>query len=352
MLSSPLTPQSILVLRFSSLGDVLLTTPAMEALAKAWPKCRIFFATKEEMAPLLKGNPYITKIIALQKGETLFAFAKRLRALDAGAILDLHNKLRSKVLRALLWKWGRVVCTWKNRSIRDYIPLPLSYKNYHSRILFANRFHAATESLVGAALPRGFLRYFPSEDELAKAKALLEEQRAELGNKIIGIAMGSAWETKRWLGAYFIRLINKLRLHHMQVVLLGSAVERGWASAVQEQLGAQAIINLCGAPLRISAALLHYCRAFVCNDSGPMHIARAMGIPTLAIFGSTDPAMFDLESHYLAYKGIACSPCGFNGRPSCPRRHFRCMKELLPERIWELLQEALEGSARKPYLHA
>src|SRR2546430_12033461 len=88
--------------------------------------------------------------------------------------------------------------------------------------------------------------------------------------------------------------------------------------------------------------------AFVANDSGPMHMARALGVPTLAIFGSTDPAMFDFAGHAMLFAGVECAPCSFFGRSRCPRGHFRCMLDLSEERAWEALAPLLRAGRRLP----
>ena len=90
------------------------------------------------------------------------------------------------------------------------------------------------------------------------------------------------------------------------------------------------------------------CTAFVANDSGPLHIARALGVPTLAIFGSTDPGMFDFAGHALLFAGVECAPCSFFGRTRCPRGHFRCMLDLTEERAWEALAPLLRAGRRLP----
>ena len=80
---------------------------------------------------------------------------------------------------------------------------------------------------------------------------------------------------------------------------------------------------------------------FVANDSGPMHLARALGVPTLALFGSTDPGMFDFTGHHVLFAGVPCSPCSFFGRRRCPRGHFRCMLDLDVDCAWAALEPLL-----------
>lgn len=94
------------------------------------------------------------------------------------------------------------------------------------------------------------------------------------------------------------------------------------------------------------------CTAFVANDSGPMHMARGLGVPTLALFGSTDPGMFDFQGHRALFaQGIPCAPCSFYGRSRCPKGHFQCMLELGANTVWDALVPLLAGG-RRPLVSA
>ncbi|TMA08905.1 MAG: glycosyltransferase family 9 protein, partial [Deltaproteobacteria bacterium] len=103
--------------------------------------------------------------------------------------------------------------------------------------------------------------------------------------------------------------------------------------------------------LRGLGGFIARCAAFASNDSGPMHMARALGVPTLAFFGSTDPSMFDFRGHEMLFAGVACAPCSFFGRRRCPRGHFRCMLDLTEDRAWGAL-EPLLSAGRRPLLSA
>jgi heptosyltransferase-2 len=103
--------------------------------------------------------------------------------------------------------------------------------------------------------------------------------------------------------------------------------------------------------LRALGGFIARCAAFVANDSGPMHMARALGVPTLAFFGSTDPTMFDFHGHEVLFAAVPCAPCSFFGRRRCPRGHFRCMLDLGEERAWSALLPLL-SAGRLPLLSA
>ena len=143
-------PESVLVLRFSAVGDVVLTAPALEALRRAWPQTRIVYAVKERLAHLVRFNPNVDEVVTIGPSQGPISFARRLRALRPGAVLDLHNKMRSKALRLFLPGVRKVV--WHKRDFRDTLPVKLAIRPYRASMLFADRYHAAVEELVGRKL--------------------------------------------------------------------------------------------------------------------------------------------------------------------------------------------------------
>lgn len=331
--------ESVLILRFSAVGDVVLTSPAIDALRRAWPKARIVYAVKARLAHLVRANPNIDQVLTLDPGEGPFAFARKLRAAGCETVLDLHNKIRSKILRALLPRRRTVV--WHKRDFKDTLPVKLALKPYHSSMLFSDRYHAAVEELVGSRLPRGELRYFLGPDDLANADAaLLAAGVSPSAAPILGMSPGANWQTKRWPVERFAALAARALKAGMQVVVQGSHDEAELGRFVAAH--APGAVNLTGKlDLPTLGGFIARCSAFVANDSGPMHIARGLGVPTLALFGSTDPGMFEFTGHRALFAGVECSPCSFFGRSRCPRGHFRCMLDLDVERAWAALQPLL-----------
>ena len=338
-------PDSVLVLRFSAVGDVVLTAPALEALRLAWPRTRILYAVKERLGHLVRHNPNVDEVIELREGEGPVSFARRLRALRPGAVLDLHNKIRSKLLRLQLPGVRTVV--WHKRDFRDTLPVKLALRPYRASMRFAERYHAAVEELVGRALPLGKLRYFLGREDLEIADGLLRSHGLDPLRPLLGLSPGANWETKGWPAERFAGIARRALGAGLQVAVQGSARE-GRLGRLIAQL-APGAVDLSGTlDLRGLGGFISRCKALVANDSGPMHMARALGVPTLALFGSTDPAMFDFAGHSVLFAGVPCSPCSFFGRSRCPRGHFRCMLELSEERVWTELSPLLHAGRRLP----
>ena len=217
-------------------------------------------------------------------------------------------------------------------------------------MLFADRYHAAVEELVGRELPRGRLRYFLGPDDVAEAERVLRASGVDLSRPIFGLSPGANWETKRWPAERFAGLARRALAEGVQVAVQGSEAEAPLGASIAQL--APGTVDLCGKlDLRALGGFIARCAAFAANDSGPMHIARALGVPTLAFFGSTDPGMFDFTGHQLLFAGVECSPCSFFGRRRCPRGHFRCMLDLDEDRAFRALQPLLRAG-RLPLLSA
>jgi ADP-heptose:LPS heptosyltransferase len=341
-------PASVLVLRFGSLGDVILTSPAVEALRRAWPGTRILYAIKSAYADLVRFNPNVDEVVPLEKGESVVGFSRRLRERNFEALLDLHGKMRSKLLRLLLPRTRRVI--WHKRDFWDTVLVYPNLRRYRPDILFSDRHHAAVEQLVGRSLPRGQLRHFLGPEDVKRSDAILASAGVDPAKPILGMSPGANWETKRWPVERFGELATRAIDEGFQVVVVGSESER--------DLGAQVVaveprvVDLTGAlPIGPLGGFVSRCAAFAANDSGPMHMARALGVPTLAFFGSTDPSQFDFSGHGLVFGHAPCAPCSFYGRPLCPLGHFACMMDVGVDNAWKSLEPLLHGG-RRPYLQA
>ena len=335
--------RTVLVLRFSAVGDVVLTAPAIHALRTAWPDARIVYAVKHRLAHLVEHNPHVDEVIALREGEGPLSYARRLRAARPSVVLDLHGKIRSRILRALLPGVPKVV--WHKRDFRDTLPVKLALRPYRSSMLFARRYHAAVERVVGRELPPGQLEYFLGPEDLAVADAALRAAGVDPMRPLLGLSPGANWATKR-----FAALARRALDRGVQVAVQGSGAEADLGRTIARL--APGAVDLCGKlDLRGLGGFIARCAAFAANDSGPMHMARALGVPTLAFFGSTDPTMFDFRGHEMLFAGVPCAPCSFFGRRRCPRGHFRCMLDLTEERAWGALQPLL-SAGRLPLLSA
>jgi ADP-heptose:LPS heptosyltransferase len=339
----------VLVLRFSSAGDVILTSPAVHALRMAWPDTKIIYAVKAGFAELVRHNPNIDEVVVLEPGEGPWRFSRRLRALKYDALLDLHGKVRSRLLRALLPRTGRRV-VWTKRPWRDNVPVWMHWKTYNAVMKISDRYHQAVEDLVGRPVTRGELRHFLAPGDPAAAETALVKAGVDLSKPLLGMSPGANWATKRWPAERFGEIANRASGLGYTVVATGSGGESGMIESVRKV--APHVVNLAGMlSLGALGGTIARCRAFVANDSGPMHMSRALGVPTLTFFGSTDPKQFEFDGHALLFAGVECSPCSFFGLAKCPEGHFRCMLDLSVESAWTALVPLLSKS-RVGFVHA
>jgi heptosyltransferase-2 len=337
-------PETLVLLRFSAVGDVVLTSPAVEAIHRAWPSTKIIYALKAGLEPLVQHNPYVHEVVGLRRGEGPLSFSRRLRAYRPDAVLDLHNKARSKLLRLMMPNMRHVV--WHKRTLRETVSVKMFGSKARATGFFASKYHAAVEALVGASVPEGRLQHFLGPNDRARAEELLRGQGIDLRRPLVGLSPGANWKTKRWPAERFGELSARALSQGHQVAVVGSAAEKPLGAAICQV--APGVVDLTGQlDLPGLGGFLACCSAFVTNDTGPMHMARALGVPTLAFFGSTDPGMFDFRGHAVLYASVPCSPCSFFGKRRCPKGHFRCMLDLDVASAWRALEPLLLGGKRE-----
>ena len=336
--------RNLLVLRFSSVGDVILTSGAVSSLKRAVPDAAITYVTKSAFVDLVRHHPAVTNVVSLAPGEKTSSLLSRLR--DYGpydGVIDLHGKVRSRWIAARTRARRKVV--WDKRPLADTLLVPMRLRRYKAQMPIAARYHRAVERFVGASLPREPLSYVVGDEAIASARRIVVERGVDLQRPIVVMSPGALWPTKQWPVERFAALAAKADVRGTTVVLTGSAKEAELTRRVRDI--APLAVDLAGAlSLAELGGVLSLARAVVANDSGPMHMARALGVPTLAFFGSTDPAQFRFDGHGLAYAGVECSPCSLHGLAKCPHGHFRCMNDINVERAFDLLEGLLRGPER------
>ncbi len=343
------TEPSILVVRFSSIGDIILTTPVIRAMRKTWPGARISFLVKERFAPLVRDNPHLDEIICLSEGggvSELKALARSLRQRELTLLADLHNSLRSRIFRALVPAGDTLVYTKQavKRSLLIYGRMDF----YGQRILPVPERYALPFAGLGVRLDGEACELYPGERDRSLALEKLHSG-GPAGNRLLAVAPGSAWPTKRWPPARFAAAASELADRHgLKVVLLGDRADLEACRQVEQALdGRVERVNLAGnLPIMASAAAVAESRMLLTNDTGLMHIATAVKTPVTAVFGPTTGHL-----GYFPYKAkkarvvetrLRCRPCTHNGRKRCPLLHFRCMRDVHIEEVVAAAEELLE----------
>ena len=323
---------TILIVRFSSIGDILLTTPLLRALRRRHPDAQLVYVTKRAFAPLVADNPHVSRVVALEPREPLVDFAGRLRPLAPTHGLDLHGSLRARALRVL------VRCRWsgyRKRKIARAALIALKLDLYRGAPPVAERYFEAVRRLD--VRPDGG----PPEFRLgAGARDRVDGWLAErglTGAPLAALAPGAAHATKRWPVAHWIALAERLRAAGLRIVVVGGPDDRGAA----QHLAQHAEIATGSFSLQETGALLARARVTVSGDSGVMHMATGVGTPVVALFGPTVQPF-----GFFPYRGravvlerpLGCRPCSAAGSARCPLGHHRCLTEITPPEVAEAVE--------------
>jgi ADP-heptose:LPS heptosyltransferase len=329
----------ILIIRLSSLGDVLLATPIVRALAKRYPYARVDFLTKAQYAPLLDQNPFLRKVLRLEKGGMceLLRLRSTLRK-EYDLVVDLHKNLRSFVLTPLLIG-PRVIRAPKHTILRQLLVrfkwnLMSDKPSIPLRNLEALRPFGVKDDGQG-------LDFFGDAGSIARAKDVLTEHRLT-AKEAIGLAPGAKWFTKRWPLKNFIRILELLP--DRRFILLGEDRETALGEEIARALPGRAV-NLMGrTDLQTAGEILRRCKALITNDTGLMHLGCAVKIPVVALFGSTRREFgffpFRARSRVLE-KELACRPCTTVGKDICKLGTLECLEGVAAQEVVDALQEMI-----------
>lgn len=335
-----MAPPAILLVRFSSLGDVLLTTPLIRALRARHPDATLTALTKAAWAPLLSANPHLDQVVTIAPGDTLGGLARALRRGGFSHRLDLHGSVRSRMLRLL------VPGAWQGYDARRRERRALIHArrdHYHPRVPVPERYFEAAREL-DVRPDGGPAELFTSPGAEARAEEWLATAGLDETAPLVALAPGAAHPTKRWPLTHWRALARALVERGMQVALVGHGGDRAAAAEVLASLDHGAASAAGQLDLQASGALLRRARVVVSNDSGPMHLAAAVGTPVVALFGPTVEqfGFFPYRARAsVVERDLPCRPCSSKGGPRCPLGHHRCMTELLPEVVMARVQEWL-----------
>ena len=320
--------QKLLIIRLSSIGDVILTTPVLAAIKKKYPDARIDFVVMEPFKDAISGNPHIDNLILFDKTKYqgiggIYRFAQTLKGIHYDLIIDLHAKIRSRLIA--LFITGKVL-RYKKRALWKSLLVPLRLARYHVDDTIVRNYFRPLEKIHV---------YFTREDLSFDFTAQNSVKVKPYQGAVI-MAPGAANPTKQWPASHFADLGKML---DDPIVLIGGKDEYQICQEICDAVGDRCH-NLAGQlSLKESGALIATAKFIVCNDSGPFHMARGTQTKAYVIFGPTDPNMFSYnEKTVLIYAGLDCAPCSLHGDKECPQGHFNCMLSLTPEKVYEVIQ--------------
>ncbi len=307
------------VIQTSWLGDNVLTLPLVQNLA-AYAETHV--VTLPQWQDIYK-TPYVTKChLFHRKGphatfRGFLSFAKQLQNEYFDGILLPQKWFRNALLAKLSG------C----RKIVGFADAPARFL-YTSNMPYDKKLHEVERmcNLAGEFVPK-FEYFSPKLFPTSEFLAYAEDFMSKYGNKkIICIAPGAAWETKRY--PYYAELARELVVQNFAVVALGTEAEREYCEKIANYADAQLFLSK---SILQSSALMSKCAVVVANDSGAGHIAAASGVPVVTVFGSTAPILGFVPygvAHCSVEIDLPCRPCTDHGRTNCPLKSFKCMKNL------------------------
>jgi lipopolysaccharide heptosyltransferase II len=343
---------NILVIKLSSLGDVILSTAALRAMRRRFTPAQ---------SQTIKDSYKITVLVGNDSKEVLFSCPY----IDELLVCDLKNKDRGL---AGIWKLGRllrkknfdiVVDLQNNRASHLLAFLSLAVNRYgyaNKKLSFLLNHRIKDErpaidpvshqfrilDMLGITLDDPALELWPTEQDRRYIDEFLSSQWLSANQKIVGININASqrWLTKSWPLPYMIKLCEELSRRDIRVVLTGTKEDEAKADILANSLNNASLINACGkTTVNQLACLIKKCNVYISADSAPLHIAVSMKTPFVALFGPTDPRrhLAPAKDHVLIKKELRCSPCY---KPKCKDK--KCMNLITVAEVLEAIEKLLK----------
>lgn len=337
-----------MIIRLSSLGDIVLTTPVIKSLKQKFPDSEIFFLTKSQYQDLLKNDPRIFSLIEfdpLEKHKGIPGFLKLLkdlRSYNFDLMIDLHANLRSFLLCHLLK--ANIKIKYNKRWLARFLLVHLKFikiKPIHT----VDSYLKTLKRIDVKSSEKNPKIYLDQEGENFM-KDFLMEKKIEKDDIVVGIHPGARWETKRWTEEKFAKVCQILNQKlPVKIILFGDQKDREIIERISPSIEDQRVFKAVSLSLNKFMGLIKRCDCFVTNDSGPMHIASAMGVPVVAIFGPTHPKLGFApigSENIILTADVKCSPCSLHGEKRCHRKSRFCMDLIEPERVADAVEKLLK----------
>ena len=329
-----------LIIRFSSVGDIILSSLLLWVLHNRFPECGIEFLAKEEFADLVRYNPHVARVIEFPANggfRELQKLRDAIRKANYDRVVDIHDSVRSRYLCFGLPNVVRI----SKRKIARFLLVKTKWDTYEwfgGSPSIAERYLEPVAELGVTNDGNGLEVFFPPVDS-ERAIGILQNAGINNGTMIIGISPASRHNTKMWLKERFAETASTIaRDRSAAVLLFGSGQDENVRceeikSVIETLSPGVTVLNLAGTvSLTETAALMDRCSLVITNDSGLMHLAAARKKKVLAIFGPTVRELgffpYGTTSTVIEDMHLSCRPCTHIGLPVCPKGHFKCMNDI------------------------
>lgn len=329
-----------LIIQTAFLGDVVLTLPLIEKINKVDSSPQILFITRPEATTIIETAKGIQQVLSFDKRKSAkgisgwYRMLKTIHNFQPDITIVPHRSLRSVSLAALSRSKYRI-------GYDRAVPFPglthrIPYRyNAHETARLLDLLYPVTNELGVPTPPRIRL----TDQDIEKVDSLTEQ----ITKPMIAIAPGAVWETKKYPTHYYEKLASLLNEQSYSIITVGGSMDIEICEMVAK---AGKGISFAGklAP-RESAAMIAKSVLLITNDSAPLHLAQGVDTPTIAIFGATVPsfgfAPIRSMDRIIEINNLDCRPCGIHGGTKCPKKHFKCMKDLHPENVYLMIMEQL-----------
>ena len=318
-----------LVVRFSSIGDIVLTTPVIRGLKQQVEDAEVHFLTKKTYLDVVKHNPNIDKIHLFDKDFSVLVETLKHEFFDY--IIDLHHNLRTTRLRNAL---GIPSFSFNKLNKEKWVMVNFK-KNILPNVHIVDRYMKCVALFDVKDDGKGLDYFIASEDEVNLSALGLEI------NNFTAFVIGATHATKRLPNEKIIEICQKIK---GKIVLLGGPDDVENAKIIEKALSDNRLVNTCGQmKLNQSAYLVQKARVVITHDTGLMHIAAAFKKKIISVWGNTIPEFgmtpyFPAEgSKIIEVKGLKCRPCTKIGFKACPKGHFKCMNDINVAEITEIV---------------
>jgi 3-deoxy-D-manno-octulosonic-acid transferase/heptosyltransferase-1 len=349
-------PETILIIKLSAIGDVIHTLPFLDVLRRRYPHAAIDWLIEEDACQIIEGHPALDRIIVsrrktwqrnfLRAGksrETLrevLQFLQGLRSREYDLVIDIQGLLKSGLMTGLVKGKRKVGFSGGREGSSIFLterPFPVNYEQHAlERYLQGARYLGCDTDTWKGDIP---IR----ESDRLSIEGMIREKGLQ-GRPLIAINPMAKWKTKLWDSKKFAVLATRLQRElDCTVLFTGSGQDRPTIERIIQAMEARPV-NLAGrTTLKELACLFSKCNLTVTTDTGPMHLAAAMGCPVVAIFGPTSPVRTGPygEGHVVVREDVDCAPCY---RKSCD--HLSCMGNIRVEKVFDTVSQVLTSGKR------
>ena len=339
----------ILVIKLRAIGDVLLSTPVVQNLHDHFPLAQIDFLTDKFAAEVVIGNPWVSNVLTFdRKNDSSVGMIRQVREKKYDLIIDLFSNPRSAIITRLSGARFRAGFPFRWRKYAYNIIIPPRAGNIHN-------IDFNLDALRRLDIPvLHFQPYFPLEGWAKQFAAEWFRGENLDGKQVVGLNPSGGWYTKRWGLDHYARLGDLIgQRYGASIIVLWGPGEEDDARFIQQRMKIPAQV-IPKTTLSQLGAIIHRCAFIVSNDSGPMHIAASLGIPTLGIFGPTNPLQqgpYGINHRWVRNEELDCLECSLT---ACPIGNI-CMTQLEVERVldaFNLLAAQSEEKMKQAPIHS